>query len=354
MKSAVAAWKRLNPARLAWFSKISDIDMFSDLRRLTLKGGEGGMGCVSAFRSRAVTTANRDGGNGGKGGDVYVKAVVTKSPNLAFFSSDLYEGNRGGGGRPKYKDGAPGSDTHITLPLNTKVYKVKETDGEEQKFFLCELTKPNQTFLVAKGGTGGLGSSSRNFTPSEQPGTEGQLRLIEIDLSIVNDVAFLGFSCAGKSSLLSALTPAEGRISEEGPNTLSPVLGFLKFIDDSRITLLDLPPLQMKEGVFEVKDYAFSKHIVSTKLLVCMVDGSSGALKYEVSGMLTKLREFDIKTKKLCFVINKQDKLTTNTRKDLDAYFKSIGAPFFFVSAQERTGLDKLVVYMRGAVGVSN
>ena len=326
------------------------VEKFLDLTRITVKGGTGGIGSYFHERSRKVVRGGKKGGNGGKGGDIYLKGVDSISPNLYHYGKKVYEGNVGSGGKNHNVNGGPGADIHISIPINTKIYTVKATEMKEHLNFIGELDKPGKTILVAKGGEGGLGNMSRQYEPNKQKGKEGQEKLLEISLSIPNDVALIGFTCTGKSSLLERITGVKGVISEIDINTLNPLLGMVKYIDEKRLKILDMPPFQLSADGKGIAEYLGFKHLSSSKLIVIVINGSTDSYKHEVGEILKKLKELDMKAKKLCFVINKCDLISEQQRTTLETYFKALGAPYFFTSAVTGENKETLIKYFKSAV----
>ncbi|MDO8638134.1 MAG: Obg family GTPase CgtA [Candidatus Daviesbacteria bacterium] len=239
--------------------------MLIDEADIILKGGHGGAGKVSFGPSEK---AGPDGGNGGKGGDLYLKVTSDLFALNQFSKATTLNAGDGENGGKNLKFGKNGKDLEIYLPLGTSLL---DKDSEEE----LELSDLNQVILIAKGGLGGRGNaefkSPRNTTPRfAQKGLPGQEKNLKVLLKLIADFGFIGLPNAGKSSLLNELTSAQAKVANYPFTTLEPNLGVL----NSRV-LADIPGLI--EGASEGKGLGikFLKHIEKVKLLLHCIDGTS-------------------------------------------------------------------------------
>ncbi|NBS19601.1 MAG: GTPase ObgE, partial [Flavobacteriia bacterium] len=213
---------------------------FVDYVKLDLKSGNGGKGSAHLHREKYVAKGGPDGGDGGRGGHVVVRA----NPNLwtlySFkFTRHFVAGHGGDGGKSR-SSGAQGKDVYIDVPLGT-VVKDSETEA-----VLFEMVDPGQERVVLEGGKGGLGNwnfkSSTNQTPRyAQPGMSGQAMKVILELKVLADVGLVGFPNAGKSTLLAALTAAKPKIADYEFTTLKPNLGIVSYRDYRSFVMADIP-----------------------------------------------------------------------------------------------------------------
>ncbi|MBI4058623.1 GTPase ObgE [Candidatus Microgenomates bacterium] len=237
--------------------------MLVDEAEIIIKGGHGGTGRVS-FRRKM---GGPDGGDGGRGGSIYVKATSDIYGLQQYLSKKSWEAENGGRGGSEISSGANGKDLLLTMPVGTLLTNEK---GEE-----IELSQVDQELLLAKGGLGGRGNesfkSSTNTTPKyAQPGLPGEEKKLKLKLKLIADFGLIGLPNAGKSSLLNELTSAGAKVGDYPFTTLEPNLGVLK-----GKVLADIPGLI--EGASEGKGlgHKFLKHIEKVKLLLHCISSES-------------------------------------------------------------------------------
>ncbi len=247
--------------------------MFLDIATITVTSGAGGDGAVSVRREKFVPRGGPDGGNGGKGGSVWLEADPDMGTLLDFRYKREYtaaDGKPGGGNR---RTGADGGDVVIRVPCGTLIL---DSDSDER---LGDLTDAGQRLLVVKGGKGGKGNwefrNARNQTPMfSQPGQEGQTRTVRLELKLIADIGLVGEPNAGKSTLLSVLTAARPKVADYPFTTLVPNLGIIDLGSDGSCTLADIPGLI--EGASEGRGlgHEFLRHVERTRALLLLVDPS--------------------------------------------------------------------------------
>jgi GTP-binding protein len=248
--------------------------MFIDQVKVYMKAGDGGDGCVSFRREKYVPRGGPNGGDGGKGGDVALKATANLSTLLDLKYQQHYMAKRGGHGQGKNMHGRNGPDVIIPVPQGTVV---RDAGSGE---LLADLTEEGQAVVVARGGKGGRGNA-HFATPTHQApthaekGQKGEERWLLIELKLLADVGLVGFPNAGKSTLLSRISSARPKIGDYPFTTLSPCLGMVR-ADTYSYVVADIPGLI--EGAHDGKGLGaqFLRHIERTQILAFLVDISEG------------------------------------------------------------------------------
>ena len=249
--------------------------MFYDEARIYVRGGGGGNGCVSFRREKYVPLGGPNGGNGGRGGDVYLVVSTHLSTLIRFRRRVHWRASSGVNGRGQGMQGRQGEDLLIEVPAGTVAY-----DGDSGDL-LADLTEAEQRVLIARGGRGGRGNAafatSTNQSPrlAEKglPGQEGWLRL---ELKLLADVGIVGMPNAGKSTLLAAVSAARPKIADYPFTTLQPNLGVVSLDDGyTSFVLADIPGLI--EGAHQGAGLGdrFLRHVERTRLLIHLMDGAS-------------------------------------------------------------------------------
>lgn len=247
--------------------------MFFDQAKIHVKAGDGGNGIVAFRREKFVPRGGPAGGNGGKGGSVYLVVDEGLNTLLPFKNQVHFRAERGQHGGGANKTGADGADLLVPVPPGTLVRDA------ETKELLGDLTRPGQKLLVARGGRGGRGNaafkSGRNRAPRlAEKGEPGEERWIELELKLVADVGIIGVPNAGKSTLLSVVSAAKPKIADYPFTTVTPNLGVAE-VDHRTMVLADIPGLLegAHEGVGLGLD--FLRHIERTRLLIHVLNGAS-------------------------------------------------------------------------------
>ena len=245
--------------------------MFIDQAQIWVKAGDGGHGCVSFRREKFIPKGGPDGGDGGKGGDVYFEAVKSLDTLLDFAGKHHWQARNGQPGSGSNKSGPSGDDLVIKVPPGTLIY---DTDLD---LLLKDLNEPDIKVRVCLGGRGGKGNkafaTSTNQTPRyAEPGKQGQERNIRLELKLIADVGLVGLPNAGKSTLISRCSQARPKIADYPFTTISPVLGIVELSDFRRFVMADIPGLI--EGASEGAGlgHDFLRHIERTKILTHIID----------------------------------------------------------------------------------
>ncbi len=255
--------------------------MFIDKQNITIKSGNGGDGATSFIRYKGVANGGPDGGDGGRGGDVYFVGDARKTSLIDFEYKRKYAAGNGEKGGPKKCYGKNGDDLYIAVPLGTVV---KDRDSGN---ILCDVFYDGEKQLVLSGGAGGKGNvkfcTSRRHAPHfSQKGVITEPKRVTLELKTIADVGLLGFPSVGKSTLLSKISGAKPKIAAYHFTTLSPNLGVVTHYDKSFV-VADIPGLI--EGASEGAGlgHEFLRHVERTRLLVHIVDisGSEGRDPYD-------------------------------------------------------------------------
>lgn len=259
---------------------------FIDEAVITVESGQGGRGCSSFRREKYVPRGGPDGGDGGRGGDVVLKASDDLNTLVDFRYQRFYKAENGQPGRGKNCSGVGGKPLVITVPVGTVIYEV------ETNLVLGDLTEDGQELLVAKGGRGGLGNthfkSSTNRAPRKStPGFESERREIRLELSLLADVGLLGLPNAGKSTLIRCLSNARPKVANYPFTTLVPNIGVVRVNRLQSFVLADVPGLIPGAAEGAGLGIRFLKHLARTRLLLHMVDVGSALyedVEFDVAG----------------------------------------------------------------------
>ncbi len=245
---------------------------FVDEAQIHAKAGDGGAGAVSFRREAHVDRGGPDGGDGGRGGDVWLVASTNQASLLGFRDHPHRRAGDGGHGSGKRKHGSRGSDLSVPVPVGTVV---RDRDGS----VLCDLAGPGDRWLAAEGGRGGRGnarflSNARRAPTFAEQGERGQERWLDAELKLVADVALVGFPNVGKSTLIATVSAAKPKIADYPFTTLEPHLGVVR-AGDTELVLADVPGLV--EGAADGRGlgHRFLRHIERARVLLVLVDLAS-------------------------------------------------------------------------------
>ena len=288
--------------------------MFLDIARIHLASGKGGDGAVSTRKEKFVPRGGPDGGNGGRGGSVWLEATSEMSTLLDYKYKRHYKATPGQPGGGKKCTGADGADVVLRVPCGTSVYRVD--DGAP----LGDLLEPGQRLLVLKGGKGGKGNwefrNSRNQTPMQaQPGQEGKEMEVRLELKLIADIGLVGEPNAGKSTLLSVLTAARPKIADYPFTTLVPNLGIVDLGDYTSCTLADIPGLIEGASLGKGLGHEFLRHIERTRALLLLVDPTFEPPRRALEVLRQELKDHGNRLAELPFAVavTKKDLLDEET-----------------------------------------
>ena len=316
---------------------------FLDQIKIYVKAGNGGDGSPSFRREKFIEFGGPDGGDGGKGGSIILKAEQNLNTLIDYRYQQHHKAQRGENGAGQNRTGKGGDDLILKVPLGTQVFE------EDNKTLLYDFTKIGEEFIVANGGKGGLGNtrfkSSTNRAPKKYTkGTIGEEFVIWLQLKTIADIGIIGLPNAGKSSLLAAITNANPKIANYQFTTLNPNLGVASY-DDKEITIADIPGLI--EGAHEGTGLGtqFLKHIERCKSLLHLIDITNEDLiksYYQVKKELEKYSSELIKKKELIF-FNKIDLVDEGIlKKKLEEFSKNKKCEIFTLSTLEKSSVSKI------------
>jgi len=321
---------------------------FIDEVKIYVKSGDGGAGCVSFRREKFMPLGGPDGGDGGRGGDVFCKVSPQLATLLDMRQHPHQKAKRGGHGKGSDKHGAAGDDLIMLLPIGT-VIKDAET-GE----ILADLTEPDSEIVLLKGGRGGQGNArfktaTHKAPKFAQPGEPGEEKWIRLELKLMADVGLLGMPSVGKSSLITKISAARPKIADYPFTTLKPNLGVVLYKNYRSFVMADIPGLI--EGASEGAGlgHRFLKHLERTGQLLHLLDLSwmpdrDPIAEYEALNRELKLFDPELAEKRQTVVINKID--LPNVRENLVEilpYFEEKGIKVFPISAATGEGIAELL-----------
>lgn len=266
--------------------------IFFDTAKILVHAGDGGNGCLAFRREKFVPRGGPSGGDGGKGGDVYLECTDRVNTLLHFQYRRDFKAERGRHGEGSCRHGRNGGDVVIQVPPGTQVYK------EPEHFLLRDFSVPGERLRVAAGGQGGRGNArfatSTNQAPRRvEPGRPGETVELFLNLKLIADVGLVGLPNVGKSTLISRISSARPKIADYPFTTLTPHLGVVALDDFRTFVVADIPGLI--EGAHDGHGLGdrFLKHVERTKVLVHMVDVSHPE-RDPVADFRTIMRELDL------------------------------------------------------------
>jgi GTP-binding protein len=314
---------------------------FVDYVKINCQSGKGGAGSKHLRRDNWTSKGGPDGGDGGRGGHVILRANPQLWTLLHLKYRRHVRAGHGGGGSKSTSTGKTGEDAYIEVPLGTVV-----RDPESQEV-ITEITTPGEEFILLKGGRGGLGNdhfkSSTFQTPRfAQPGEEGQDVWRVLELKVLADVGLVGFPNAGKSTLLSVVSAAKPEIANYPFTTLKPNLGIVSYRDDRSFVMADIPGII--EGASEGKGLGlrFLRHIERNSLLLFLVPADSDDIAKEYEILLNELRAYnpELLDKTRLLAISKSDLIDEELRAEIVLALPDL--PYVFISSVAQKGLSEL------------
>lgn len=321
--------------------------MFIDKAKIKVISGSGGNGMVAWRREKYVDKGGPAGGDGGKGGNVYLIADRNLSTLLDFKYKSLFHAQNGENGKSKNQHGRNGEDAYIKVPCGSVI---KDTESGK---IIGDLTDEGQTLLVAQGGRGGRGNA--RFTTSVrrapqfcEPGEPCIERELEIELKLIADVGLLGMPNAGKSTLISVISAAKPKIADYPFTTLVPNLGIMKKPDGSGIVVADIPGLIQGASEGAGLGHEFLRHVERTRILLHLLDilEEDPVRNFEIINEELQKHGGRLAEIPQAVVLNKIDaanELKVNVVKD---QFEQRGYKVFAISAATGEGTKDLVNYL--------
>jgi len=321
-----------------------------DRVEIVVTGGKGGDGSVSFRREKWVPFGGPDGGDGGDGGDVIVVVDLAVTSLRAFKPKRYHRAANGRNGRNKKRHGKKGENLILTVPVGT-VVSYKSQIGSDT--IIADLEQPGQPVVVARGGKGGLGNAhfatSTNQVPRiAEKGDEGEENSLILELKLIADIGLIGYPNVGKSTLLAAVSAARPKIASYPFTTREPVLGVVE-IGQRSFVLAEIPGLIDGAHLGRGLGHDFLRHIVRTKMLIHLVDGSSPSPAEDMAKVNTELSLFDsaLAKKPQLVAVNKIDLPQVRARlaEIRDSF---AGTRALFISAATGEGIPELMTETLG------
>lgn len=320
---------------------------FLDIAKVYIKSGAGGAGSVSFRREKSVEYGGPDGGDGGRGGDVWVEAINNLNTLIDFRFQQHFKAKIGGHGMGRNRHGANGDDVTLKVPTGTQIYE------EDDETLIIDLDEEGQRFRLLKGGNGGFGNAhfktSRNQAPRHaNPGLEAEERIIRLRLKLIADAGVVGLPNAGKSTFLATVSAAKPKIADYPFTTLHPNLGVAQ-IDSRTIVLADIPGLI--EGAHEgigIGD-RFLGHVERTRVLLHLVSVQEEDVVKAFQTVRTELEAYAevLATKKEIVALSQVDTVDAETLDEMTkALEKACGRKVIHLSSATTKGVEETLRQM--------
>ncbi|MDU8926989.1 GTPase ObgE [Alisedimentitalea sp. MJ-SS2] len=324
---------------------------FLDLAKVYIRSGAGGNGCISFRREKYIEYGGPDGGDGGRGGDVWAEAVEGLNTLIDFRYQQHFFAKNGVPGMGKQRTGKDGDDIVLRVPVGTEIL------DEDQETVIADITEVGQRVLLAKGGNGGFGNlhfkSATNQAPRRaNPGLEGVDRTLWLRLKLIADAGLLGLPNAGKSTFLAATSNARPKIADYPFTTLHPNLGVVG-VDGAEFVIADIPGLIA--GAHEGKGIGdrFLGHVERCSVLLHLVDGTSETIAEDYHTIIGELEAYGghLADKPRVTALNKVDALDEDAREEAMAELQeACGGPVLAMSGVSREGLTEVLRAVRGEI----
>ncbi|MSO24020.1 MAG: GTPase ObgE [Acidobacteria bacterium] len=327
--------------------------MFLDQARIELKAGDGGCGCMAFRREKFVPRGGPSGGDGGRGGHLYMESTLRHNTLIQFRYNRIFQGKRGQHGLGSKCHGKDADDRLIQVPVGTVVY------DDESGELVHDFTTPNERILMCQGGRGGRGNAQFATSVNRAPrrfeyGFPGEEHNFRLELKLLADVGLVGFPNVGKSTLISRISSARPKIGDYPFTTLEPNLGVVELEDFKSYVVADMPGLIQGAHLGHGLGLQFLRHIERTKVLVHLVDLSDLPGRDPVEDFETvnrELNEFNpaILAKPTLLVGSKLDAMDDVTRlKKLQSLASEHGLEFQAISAATGAGIQDLKYKIAG------
>jgi GTP-binding protein len=328
--------------------------MFYDHTKIYVKAGDGGDGSIHFRREKFVPYGGPDGGDGGRGGSIYMEADAKLNTLIDFRYHQHFKASSGGAGARQKKHGNKGEDLFMRVPCGTVIRNAETNE------LIADLIDDGQSAMIARGGRGGLGNvhfatSTRQAPREAQKGEPGEERWLLLELQLIADVGLVGYPNAGKSTLLSVVTAAQPKIADYPFTTLSPNLGVVGVGqpgsgDEYGFVLADIPGLIEGAAQGVGLGHEFLRHIQRTRLLLHILDGASIERDpwEDFQAINQELREYDehLAERPQVAVLNKMDLPEAQERwPAFKAKAEASGYPVFAISAVSHQGTEGLMQY---------
>lgn len=330
---------------------------FIDEAVIEVKAGRGGPGARSFRREKFIPLGGPDGGNGGRGGSVILRADLSVHTLLDFKFQAVWEAQSGQGGSGARKDGKAGDDVVVRLPVGTQIFKCRP-GSEEPGELVADLDVADREVVLAKGGRGGKGNNffktSTNQAPEHaQPGEEGEQGSYMLSLKLVADVGLVGFPNAGKSTLISRISAARPKIADYPFTTLVPNLGVVQAKGGRSFVVADIPGLIPGASEGKGLGIRFLKHVERTEIIAHLLsltqlteDGEEADLEQLFTCINAELKSFseELAAREQIVVLTKADSVSSPERLEhFKERFRELDYEVVVISSVVGTGIDELV-----------
>ena len=317
---------------------------FVDYVKVYLSSGNGGKGSMHLHREKFVTKGGPDGGDGGRGGHIIVRANSHLWTLYNFKYKRHFSAGHGENGSKNRSSGAKGQDVLIEVPVGTII---KDLNGDT----LFEFIEDRQESIVLEGGLGGRGnwhfkSPIRQTPRYAQPGKKGKLLDVIFELKVIADVGLVGHPNVGKSTLLASITDAKPKIADYEFTTLKPNIGIVPYHDFRSFIMADIPGIIEGASSGKGLGHYFLRHIERNSILLFMIPSDTNDLKKEFEVLISELKEYnsELLDKDFAVALTKCDlldhELIDEYEREMKSIFKNI--PFFMISSISAIGLNKL------------
>ena len=317
---------------------------FVDYVKVYLSSGNGGKGSIHLHREKFITKGGPDGGDGGRGGHIIVRANSHLWTLYNFKYKRHFSAGHGENGSKNRSSGAKGQDVLIEVPVGTII---KDLNGDT----LFEFIEDRQESIVLEGGLGGRGnwhfkSPIRQTPRYAQPGKKGKLLDVIFELKVIADVGLVGHPNVGKSTLLASITDAKPKIADYEFTTLKPNIGIVPYHDFRSFIMADIPGIIKGASSGKGLGHYFLRHIERNSILLFMIPSDTNDLKKEFEVLISELKEYnsELLDKDFAVALTKCDlldhELIDEYEREMKSIFKNI--PFFMISSISAIGLNKL------------
>src|SRR5574344_838195 len=315
---------------------------FVDYVKIYCRSGNGGPGSTHYHREKFVAKGGPDGGDGGRGGHVVLRANTNYWTLIHLRYARHVFAEHGPSGSAARSSGKQGSDVYIDVPVGTVAFDA------EPGAFLCDVSEPGQEVVLLKGGRGGLGNwnfrTATNQTPRfSQPGEPMEERHVVLELKVLADVGLVVFPNAGKSTLLSVVSAAKPKIANYAFTTLEPNLGIVECRDHKSFVMADIPGII--EGAHEGRGLGlrFLRHIERNSMLLFMIPADSNDIKQEYKILLNELKQYnpELLDKERILAVSKSDMLDDELIKEIKRTLPR-KIPHIFISSVTGKGIVQL------------
>ena len=315
-----------------------------DITKIRVKAGNGGPGGISFMREKFVPRGGPDGGDGGRGGDVYIKATEGVHLLRQYRYKRIFNAQNGNGGKGRLKTGGSGKSIKLEVPLGTLIWKVDKDGGRS---LLADLSNQSQEVMVARGGESGKGNARYVNSTNQEPliaenGEQGEEISLELEMKLIADIGIVGTPSVGKSSLLRACSEAKPDVAEYPFTTLEPVLGY---VDGKKEGFVAVEVPGLIEGAHKGVGlgHTFLRHVERTRGLIHLLDGTTSDCLSEYNQVREEMRLFNyvLVEKPHLILVNKVDLVEVSERKEeIEKSFTEVGLNVMFISAKTGFGVD--------------